>query len=71
MSEVTGITLIMENCEEIYVPQKAIKELSLFDIERNLSVNSKGFMTDELWCDTAVLEFNYQLLNSIQMSTPI
>lgn len=33
MSEVTGITLIMENCEEIYVPQKAIKELSLFDIE--------------------------------------
>ncbi|MBB1122460.1 hypothetical protein [Limosilactobacillus albertensis] len=66
MSEVTGITLIMENCEEIYVPQKAIKELSLFDIERNLSVNSKGFMTDELWCDTAVLEFNYQLLNSIQ-----
>lgn len=23
-------------------------------------------MTDELWCDTAVLEFNYQLLNSIQ-----
>ena len=66
MSEVTGITLIMENCEEIYVPQKAIKELSLFDLERNLSVNSKGFMTDELWCDTAVLEFNYQLLNSIQ-----
>lgn len=66
MNDVTGITLIMENCEEIYVPQKAIKGLNLFGLERNVSVGSDGFMDEEVWCDTAVLEFDYQLLNTIE-----
>lgn len=68
-SEINGITLTMETCEIINVPQKAIKRMDFFGIERNINVDCHGHVNDEYWCDTAVLEFDYKFINTVETDT--